>query len=107
MIELVDDLFRVLFQSDEIENVPASRIEIGLDLDGGPVVVAVEPLAAVPFIADEVAAREDEMVLRHADLESFGHGISHVQRGEGNFIIPSRKAANRDAATRSALVPGL
>ena len=42
-------------QGDEVEDVVV-RVQLALDLDGGAVVVAVQPFALVAFVADEVAA---------------------------------------------------
>src|SRR5439155_10743119 len=86
-----------------------------LDLDGGAVVVAVEAFALVAFVADEVPGAEDQVVLGDADVEAFGHGLLGEirQRGAdhgtcgGKVMIPSRSATNKQAATRSAVVPGL
>src|SRR5262249_37663103 len=61
-------------------------VEGAFDLDGGAVVVAVQALALVAFVADEMARAEDEMVLGDTDFEALGHGASsppppRVRRG--------------------------
>ena len=71
-----------LLQGDEVEDVVV-LVELALDLDGGAVVVAVQPLALVALVADEVAGAEDEVVLGDADLEAFSHGSHPRTRGCG------------------------
>src|SRR5262249_9174653 len=92
------------------------------DFDGGPVIVPVQLLALIAFVADEVPRTKDEMVLRNPNFETLGHCMSQCRLhapyvfrersrdhdpGYGNGMIPSRKATNKDAAVRSAEVPGL
>src|SRR5213080_2751242 len=49
-------------------------IQVSLDLDGGAVVVAVQPLALVALVADEMPRAEDEVVLADADGVTLRHG---------------------------------
>src|SRR5262249_37023161 len=79
----------VALQGDEVEDVVVV-VEGALDLDGGAVVVAVEALALVALVADEVAGAEDEVVLDDADLEAFRHGRS--PRGSQELPTPARAA---------------
>ena len=126
MVELVGDGAGEVPQGDEVEDVMV-LVQVVLDLDGRPVVVAVDPLALVAREGDEVARAEDEVVLVDADLVALGgHGGSssaatrHRARpmrrgpdqpegpaGIGRGIVPSRRAANKAAVTRSAVAPGL
>ena len=46
MVEFVGDFLGALLQGDEVEDVVV-LVERALDLDGGAVVVAVQPLALV------------------------------------------------------------
>ena len=74
MIEFIGDGLGAVLQGDEVEDVVVG-VQLALDLDGGAVVVAVQPFALVALVADEVAGAEDEMVLGDADLVVFGrHG---------------------------------
>src|SRR5581483_560738 len=53
MVQLVRDGFGAMLQGDEIENVLVF-VQFALDLNGGAVVVAVQALALVALVADEV-----------------------------------------------------
>ena len=44
-------------------------VEVAFDLDRRPIVVAVDPLALIALIGDEMARAEDQVVLGDADLE--------------------------------------
>src|SRR5262249_691292 len=108
MVQFVGDGFGEMLESDEIENV-IILIQGPLDLNGGPVVMAMKALTFIAFIADEVARTEDQMVLGDADLETLHHiphAHDHGNLG-GRVIVPRRKATYKQAATRSAVVPGL
>src|SRR5205823_518995 len=102
------DLLRPLLQCDEVEDVMVPVVERGLDFDLGPVVVAVQSFALVAGERDEVAAGEDEVVLRDADGEAVGHGQSQSgtsqRNGADGATLFSRRAMNRQAVTRSAVV---
>src|SRR5262249_17912182 len=108
MVEFIDDRLGAVLQSNEVKDVVV-LVQVAFDFDGGPVIVAVEPLALVAFVADKVPGTEDEMVLGNTDLESLGHGQkSLVQRYfSGTSMISSRRATNKQAAVRSAVAPGL
>jgi len=58
MIDLVDDAAGQVLQRDEIEDV-VILVEVVFHLDGRPVVVAVDPLALVSGVGDEVPRAED------------------------------------------------
>src|SRR5262245_47332647 len=115
MIEFVCDLLGARLQGDEVEDVEV-LVQWSLDLDGGAVVVPVQTLALVPRVRDEMTAAEDEVVLGDAHLVAFGThggfrkpGESRSEQGNGAaaFMLPSRSATNKQAVTRSAVVPGL
>jgi hypothetical protein len=53
----------------EIHDEPAVLLEAALDHDAGPIVVAVERLAAMAGERDEMRGREDQIFLRDGDLE--------------------------------------
>ena len=48
----------------------ASHIQTALDFDGCAVIVAVESLALMAAVTDEMPAAEHQMILRYVDLES-------------------------------------
>ncbi len=69
MVELVDDLTGQVLQGDEVEDVVVD-VEVILDLDRRPVVVAVDTLALVTCVGDEVARAEDQVILGDTHLVS-------------------------------------
>jgi hypothetical protein len=71
VVELARDVAGDVAQGDEVEDVMV-LVQVVLDLDRRPVVVAVDPLALVAREGDEVARAEDEFVLLHADLVAPG-----------------------------------
>ena len=103
VVDLVDDAAGQVLQRDEVEDVVV-LVELAFDLHGGTIVVAVEPLALVPFVADEVAGAEHQMVLGHADFEALAaHGrhrlyIARLPVGSnvcaGRFLHCTTCAAN-------------
>ena len=74
MVEAVSDGLRQPFQSDEVEQIMVV-VEVAVQLDGGAVVVAVQPFALAAVVGDEVAGAEDQVVLGDADGVALGgHG---------------------------------
>jgi hypothetical protein len=69
VVQLVDDRLRQVLEGNEVDDV-VILVKVPLDLDGRPVIVAVNPLALIALIRDEMTRAEDEVVLRDADLES-------------------------------------
>src|SRR5262245_29049341 len=109
VIEFVRDRPRAVFQRDEIEDVVVV-VERPIDFHGHAVVVPVQPFAFAAVVGDEMPGAEDEIVFGNADGVTLGGHIQRSMRnGEssGNWMIPVRKATNKEAATRSAVVPGL
>jgi hypothetical protein len=47
-------------------------VQVPLDLDGDPIIVAVDAVAPVALIGDEMTRTKNEVVLGHPDLESRG-----------------------------------
>ena len=78
VVQLVDDRLRQVLERDEVDDVVV-LVEVALDLDGRPIVMAVDPLALIALIGDEVARAEDEVVLGDPDLEA----------GDGMTVEPS------------------
>jgi hypothetical protein len=72
VVQFVGDGLGAMLESDEVENVMVD-VQVPLDLDGGAVVVAVQPLAPVPLVADEMPAAKDQVVLGDADFVALGH----------------------------------
>ena len=133
MIELVDDRPRHVLERDEVDDVVV-RVQVSLNLDGRPVVVAVQPLAVVAVIRDEVSRTEHQVILGDADLVARGgHGLETPgvavwlnrspgraigrltpqgpdqlagPAGRGSELSHLEGAANKAAVTRSAVVPG-
>jgi hypothetical protein len=64
VIDLITETAHDAFQLDEVEHEPGVLPERAFDGDFGPVVVAVQPLAAVAGEGDEVRRGEDEIGLR-------------------------------------------
>src|SRR5262249_54255760 len=59
--------------------------------------------------ADEVAGAEDQVVLGDPDFVALAHDGNSRGQGYwgGRLILPSRRATNKHAVTRSAVEPGL
>src|SRR2546428_12511770 len=111
MIEAVGDRLDVSLECDEVEQVMV-LVQPADDLNGCPVIVAVEAFAGVAVVGDEVAGAEDEIVFRDADGIALGGHGGHpggrpIGLGKGNWMIFCRRATNKLATTRSAVVPGL
>src|SRR5262249_45462925 len=81
-------------QGDEIEHVLV-LVEFALDLDGGAVIVAVQPLALVALVADEVPGAENQVVFRDADLEALSHDRIRRPRGIATVRLSYPVAAER------------
>ena len=110
VVEFVRDFLRALLEGDEVEDVVV-LLEHALDFDGGAVVVAVEPLALVAAVADEVPAAEHQVVFGDADFEALGRhvysqSLTCQRNGAEGVTLFSRSATNRQAVMRSAVVPG-
>src|SRR5262249_8141756 len=108
MVQLVGNGLGAVLQGNEVEDVLV-LIQFAFDFNGGPVIVAVQSFAPVAFLADKMAAAKDEVVFGDPDFVALGHnGKSAVQGiAGGRVILPSRSATNKQAVTRSAVVPGL
>ena len=70
MVELIDNFLQPIAQSDKVEDVGVF-VERPGQLDRGPPVVAVKPLADVPVERDEMSGTEDQVVLRDANSKCF------------------------------------
>ncbi len=68
MVELIRDRAGQVLESDEVDHVVV-LVKIVLDLDRRPVVVAVETLAMVAVIGDEMPGAEDQVILGYANFE--------------------------------------
>src|SRR5262249_39282677 len=73
VIQLVGNCLGAVLQRDEVEYVIV-LVQRPLDLDGDAVVVAMQALALVAFVADEVPRAEDEVVLADTHVKTFRHG---------------------------------
>ena len=71
VVEAVGDLLDLPLERDEIEQV-VIRVKSADDLNGRPVIVAVQPFAGVAVLRDEVAGAEDQIVFRDADGVALG-----------------------------------
>jgi hypothetical protein len=69
VIELVGEPLHEALQLDEVEHIVSLGIEPAFHHDPHAVVVTVQRLATVPGEGDEVGGGEDEVVLRHRDVE--------------------------------------
>ncbi len=67
VVELVDDGPGQILQGDEVEDVMVD-VQVILDLDRRPVIVAVDALALVTRVGDEVARAEDQVILGDSHL---------------------------------------
>jgi hypothetical protein len=74
VVKLIRDQASQVLESDEVDHV-VILVELVLHLDRRPVIVAVEPLAVITVIGDEMASTEDEVVLGYSYFEL---GVAHV-----------------------------
>ncbi len=71
MVEPVDDRLGHVLQCDEVDHI-VILIQVAFGLDGCTVIVAVESLALIALVRDEMPRAEDQVVLRDPDLEMTG-----------------------------------
>ena len=78
MVELVGDGPGHVLESDEVDHIMID-IEVAFDLDGGPVIVAVDPLAVIAVVGDEMPGAEHQVVFGDVDFEARRwHGRSSI-----------------------------
>jgi hypothetical protein len=70
MVEFIRDRLGEPFQRNEIEQIVVF-IQVAFDFHRSAIVVAVQPLALVAFVADEVSAAEYELIFRDPDVIAF------------------------------------
>ena len=105
MIERVGDRLERVAQSDEVDDVLV-LVQRSFDLRPHAVVVAVQRLADVPVVRDEVRRAEHVALFLQSHRVGFWTW-SWSPAQKGGCSKPSRSAANNPAAIRSAVVPGL
>src|SRR5262249_37186792 len=85
VVKFFDDGAGGVLQCDEVEDVVVF-VERALDLDGSAVIMPVQALALVAFVADEMAATEDQIILRHTDLVALTH-LMAASVANGKYVI--------------------
>src|SRR5262249_18721732 len=85
-VQLVSQRPGAVFQCDEIEDVMV-LVQAALDLDGGTIVMAVQPFTLVALVADEVPGAENERVLGNPYLEAITHGRPRQTKEKGMVTV--------------------
>jgi hypothetical protein len=80
VIQLIGDAPGPLLESAEIEDV-IIIVQLSLDFDGRPVVVAMKPFAPVALVTDEMSSRKHQVILGDVDLETLRHDEFHLESG--------------------------
>src|SRR5262249_44052576 len=116
VVKLGSDRLGQISECQEVEDV-LILVQVVLDLDGRPVVMAMDPFAVIAGKCDEMTRTEDQAILGNTDkvASGLGHDVSLRRAvsqpsdptGRGKGMMPSRSAAYNVAAMRSAVAPGL
>ena len=69
MVELVGDDASHILESDEVDHVVIG-IELAFDLDGRAIVMAVDSLAVIPVVRDEMPGAKDQVVFGDVNFEA-------------------------------------
>src|SRR5262249_40922279 len=108
VVEFISDGFGPEFKRDEVEHVLVG-IEVAFDFDGGAIIMAMQSFTLVTFVADEMPGAENQVVFGDTNFVVLGHDRKSAGQWNGvsGSILPSRNKMNKEAVTRSAVMPGL
>jgi hypothetical protein len=71
MIKLVGNDASHILESDEVDHVVIG-IKVAFDLDGGAIVMAVDSLAVIAVVRDEMPGAKDQVILGDVNFEARG-----------------------------------
>src|SRR5262245_829438 len=106
VIEVVEDRLELVAEGDEADNVLV-LVERPFHFYSHAVVMPVQPLADVAGERDEMRGTEDVVLFFEADAVGHGSKFKVQSQFQGGGSRPSRSPANKTAAIRSAVAPGL